>query len=79
MELFILAQEYKKSAAALAKKLPKLQRELKTARGKEAFLLQRRINLMRQELGETRRIMAHLSGYYGASQKYSFRGSPYSC
>lgn len=74
MVLTDLSVEYRESADRLARRLPQLQKELQSARGPHAFLLQRRIELLRIELGETRRVMAYLSSYYTTGPSARTRG-----
>ncbi|PWM41112.1 MAG: hypothetical protein DBX66_00335 [Clostridiales bacterium] len=59
-----LADEYRLGADRLSERLVLLRRELRTARGETAFLLERRIETMRRELGDLRRIGGYLAGYY---------------
>lgn len=59
-----LAKEYRLGADQLSERLVLLRRELRTARGEAAFLLERRIETMRRELGDLRKIGGYLAGYY---------------
>ena len=67
------SEEYRTAADALSRRLAELRALLKTARGEEAFSLQRRIETMRAELTELRAVRAYLLHYYEPDE----RGSRY--
>ena len=57
------SEEYRTAADALSRRLAELRALLKTARGEEAFSLQRRIETMRAELTELRAVRAYPVSY----------------
>lgn len=59
-----LAAEYGRSADLVQRRLQVLQEEMKTARGKHYFDLQKRVELLRFELYDTRRVERMLHDYY---------------
>lgn len=59
-----LAMEYRETADKLLDRLYRLREELRTARGEQAFSLQRRIECIRCELVQVRQIMGYLLQYY---------------
>ena len=64
MGLSDLAAEYGRSADLLEKRLYDLRERMKTARGEVYFDLQRRIELLRYELTDTRQMERMLHDYY---------------
>ncbi|NBI77938.1 hypothetical protein D3Z39_03440 [Anaerotruncus colihominis] len=69
MHLISLSEEYRTAADALSKRLAELRALLKTARGDEAFSLQRRIETMRAELTDLRAVRAYLLHYYEPGER----------
>ena len=65
------SEEYRTAADALSRRLAELRALLKTARGEEAFSLQRRIETMRAELTELRAVRAYLLHYYEPDERGS--------
>ena len=64
MGLQQLANEYKQTANMLESHIVKLKAELTTARGQDAFTLEKRIEVLYSELLDTRKIMSYLNQYY---------------
>lgn len=69
MHLTGLSEEYRAAADALARRLAELRTLLKTARGEEAFSLQRRIETMRAELTDLRAVHSYLLHYYESDER----------
>ena len=65
------SEEYRTAADALSRRLAELRALLKTARGEEAFSLQRRIETMRAELTELRAVRAYQLHYYEPDERGS--------
>lgn len=65
MELLI--KEYKQSCEALKSHLPILDQKLEHARGKDAFLLQKRIALLKEEIADLNYIIRYLTLTYSDS------------
>ena len=59
-----LAQQYDRSATAIEERLSLLKERRKTARGEEAFLMDKRIELLQYELYDTRNTANYLRNYY---------------
>lgn len=64
MEISELAAEYRRSADLLENRLAELRERMKTARGENYFDLQRRTELLRYELVDTRQMERMLHDYY---------------
>ena len=64
MGLQELAAEYGRSANLLESRLRTLKEEMKTARGPHYFDLQKRTELLRYELTDTRQMERMLHDYY---------------
>ena len=64
MSLSQLTEEYRQTAQLLEDRLAQLKEELKTARGEHAFSLQKRVELLYDELLDTRIIIRYLKNYY---------------
>lgn len=64
MDLRQLAEEYNESAERLAKGLERIRERLTWARGEEALDLERREEVMRQELTDLRSLSRYLREYY---------------
>ncbi len=64
MSLTQLTEEYRQTAHLLEGRLALLKEQLKTARGEEAFSLQKRVELLYTELLDTRIIIRYLKDYY---------------
>lgn len=64
MDITELAEEYRHSVDLLENRLPQLKEEIKTARGPHYFDLQKRIELLRYELVDTRETERILHDYY---------------
>lgn len=60
-----LIKEYKQSRQALKAHLPVLIMKLEQAQGKEAFLLQKRIALLKEEIADLNYIIRYLILTYG--------------
>lgn len=69
MELKHLAMEYRRTADGLQQRIEALREELRTARGQEALLLQKRVELLYAELVDVRKIMGHLNNYYPSEKE----------
>ncbi len=64
MNIKELAQEYRLTADRLQSRITQLRAELLTARGKKAFDMQKRIDMLYAELLDVREIMGYLNHYY---------------
>ena len=64
MDITELAEEYRHSVDLLENRLAQLKEEIKTARGTHYFDLQKRIELLRYELVDTRETERILHDYY---------------
>lgn len=64
MNITELAEEYRRSGDLLEARLNILREEMDTARGDYYFDLQRRVELLRYELTDTRQIERMLREYY---------------
>lgn len=64
MDITELAEEYRHSVDLLENRLAQLKEEIKTARGPQYFDLQKRIELLRYELVDTRETERILHDYY---------------
>ena len=64
MNLTELADQYQSTADHLMQRLGDLKEQHKTARAQEAFLLEKRIDLLKIELYDIRKVMAYLRDYY---------------
>ncbi len=64
MSLTQLTEEYRQTARLLEDRMALLKEQLKTARGDEAFSLQKRVELLYTELLDTRIIIRYLRDYY---------------
>lgn len=64
MDITELAEEYRHSVDLLENRLAQLKEEIKTARGPRYFDLQKRIELLRYELVDTRETERILHDYY---------------
>lgn len=64
MDITELAEEYRHSVDLLENRLAQLKEEIKTARGSHYFDLQKRIELLRYELVDTRETERILHDYY---------------
>ena len=64
MDITELAEEYRHSVDLLENRLAQLKEEIKTARGPLYFDLQKRIELLRYELVDTRETERILHDYY---------------
>lgn len=59
-----LAEDYRRSGDLLEARLASLREEMQTARGEHYFDLQRRVDLLRYELVDTRQLERMLRDYY---------------
>ena len=64
MDITELAEEYRHSVDLLENQLAQLKEEIKTAQGPHYFDLQKRIELLRYELVDTRETERILHDYY---------------
>ena len=64
MDITELAEEYRHSVDLLENRLAQLKEQIKTARGLHYFDLQKRIELLRYELVDTRETERILHDYY---------------
>ena len=64
MDITELAEEYRHSVDLLENRLAQLKEEIKTAQGPHYFDLQKRIELLRYELVDTRETERILHDYY---------------
>lgn len=64
MDLRQLAEEYKESANRLVDGLERIREQLAGARGEEALALERREEVMRQELTDLISLSRYLREYY---------------
>ena len=64
MDITELAEEYRHSVDLLENRLAQLKEEIQTARGPHYFDLQKRIELLRYELVDTRETERILHDYY---------------
>ena len=64
MDLRQLAEEYSESAARLARGLERVRAQMATARGEDALALERREEVMRQELTDLISLSRYLREYY---------------
>lgn len=64
MDLRQLAEEYKESADRLVVGLERIRTQLAGARGEEALALERREEVMRQELTDLLKLSRYLREYY---------------
>lgn len=64
MDLKGLAQEYRAAADQLQNRIALLRKELPAVRGKQAFAMQKRIEMLYAELLDVRAVMGYLNSYY---------------
>ena len=62
--LVTLAHQYDQAATAIEERIALLKEKRKTARGEEAFLMDKRIELLQYELYDTRSTAYYLRNYY---------------